>query len=85
MLTSDHRDSLFSPSFSFFFLIVVKWASLVAQMVKESACNAGDLGSIPGSGKSPGGGNGYQLQYFCLENSIYREAWQTTVHGVAKS
>ena len=54
-------------------------------MVKESACNAGDLGSIPGSGKSPGGGNGYQLQYFCLENSIYREAWQTTIHGVAKS
>ena len=43
-------------------------ASLVAQMVKESACNAGDLGSIPGSGRSPGGGNGNPLQYSCLGN-----------------
>ena len=43
-------------------------ASLVAQMVKESACNAGDLGSIPGLGRSPGGGHGNTLQYSCLEN-----------------
>ena len=53
-------------------------------MVKESACNAGDLGSIPGSGRCPGGGNGYPLQYFCLENSMDRGAWQATVHGVAR-
>ena len=52
---------------------------------KESACNAGDLGSIPGSGRSPGEGNGYLLQYSCLENSANRGAWQTTVHGVPKS
>ena len=52
---------------------------------KESACNAGNLGSIPGSGRSPGKGNGNQLQYSCLENSIDREAWQATVHGVATS
>ena len=52
---------------------------------KESACNAGDLGSVPGSGRSPGEGNGYLLQYSCLENSIDRGAWQTTVHGVTKS
>ena len=41
---------------------------------KESACNAGDLGSIPGSGRSPGEGNGYSLQYSYLENSMDREA-----------
>ena len=52
---------------------------------KESACNAGDLGSIPESGKSPGEGNGYPLQYSCLENPMDRGAWQATVHGVAKS
>ena len=42
---------------------------------KESACNAGDLGSIPGLGRSPGEGNGNPLQYFCLENPMDREAW----------
>ena len=52
---------------------------------KESACNAGDLGSIPGSGRSPGKRNGYLLQYSCLENLMDRGAWQATVHGVAKS
>ena len=52
---------------------------------KESACNAGDLGSIPGSGRSPGEGNGYPLQYSCLENSMYRGAHWDIVHGVAKS
>ena len=52
---------------------------------KESACNAGDQGLIPGSGRSPGEGNGYPLQYSCLENSMHRRAWGTTVHGVAKS
>ena len=52
---------------------------------KESACNVGDLGSIPGSGRSPGGGNGNPLQYSCLENSVDRGAWKATVHSVAKS
>ena len=52
---------------------------------KESACNAGDLGSTPGSGISPEEGNGYPFQYSCLENSIDRGAWQATVHGVTKS
>ena len=52
---------------------------------KESACNAGDLGSIPGSERYPGEGNGYLLQDFCLENSMDRGAWQATVHGVPKS
>ena len=52
---------------------------------KESAGNAGDLGSIPGSGRSSGEGNGYPLQYSCLENSMDRGAWQATVHWVAES
>ena len=52
---------------------------------KESACNAGDLDLIPGSGRVPGEGNGYPLQYSCLENSMDRGNWQVTVHGVAKS
>ena len=51
---------------------------------KESACNAGDLGSIPGLGRSPGEGNCYPLQYFCLENPMDRGAWRATVHGVAR-
>ena len=50
-----------------------------------SACNAGDLGSIPGLGKSPGEGNSNLLQYSCLENPMDRGAWQAKVHGVAKS
>ena len=52
---------------------------------KESACNAGDLGLILGSGRFPGEGNGYPHQYSCLENSMDREAWQATVHGIANS
>ena len=52
---------------------------------KESACNVGDQGSIPGLGRFPGEGNGYPLQYSCVENSMDREAWWATVHGVTKS
>ena len=52
---------------------------------KESACNVGDLGTIPGSGRSPGGGHGNRLQYSCLENPMDRGAWQTTAHRVTKS
>ena len=54
---------------------------------KESACNAGDTGdtgSIPGSRRSPGGGNGNPLQYSCLENPMDRGAWRATVHGVSE-
>ena len=52
---------------------------------KASACDAGDPGSIPGSGRSPGEGNGNPLQYSCLENPMDRGARWATVHGVAKS
>ena len=51
---------------------------------KESSYNAGDLGSIPGSGRSPGEGNGNPLQYSCLENPMDGGAWRATVHGVAR-
>ena len=53
--------------------------------IKNLLANAGDPGLIPGSGRSPGEGNGNPLQYSCLENSMDRGAWQATVHGVAKS
>ena len=52
---------------------------------KESACNAGDPGSVPGLARYPGEGNGNILQYSCLENSMDRGAWQAIVHGVTKS
>ena len=51
---------------------------------KESACSVGDPGSIPGSGRSPGEGNGNPLQYSCLENPVDGGAWSATAHGVAK-
>ena len=69
-------------------IIVVKlsWASLVAQMVKNlSAMYKKTLGSIPGLVRFPGEGNGNPLQYSCLENSMDRGAWPTTIHEVVKS
>ena len=52
---------------------------------KESPYSTGDPGSIPGSGRSPGEGNGHPLQYSCLENSVDRGAWRATVQGVTNS
>ena len=57
----------------------------VGSEVKESACNVGDLGSIPGSERASGEGNGKPLQYSCLENPMDRGAWWAIVHGVRKS
>ena len=54
-------------------------------MVKNPSANAGDVGSIPGSGRFPGGRHGNPLQNSCLENPMDRGAWRATVHGVAKS
>ena len=61
------------------------WASLGAQMVENLPADAGDLGSMPGWGRAPGGGQGNPLQYSCLENPIDGGAWQATVHRVAQS
>ena len=63
-----------------FYLGLPQWLS-----GKESAFCAGDTGSIPGSGRSPGEGNGNRLQYSCLENPVDRGDWRATVHGVTKS
>ena len=61
------------------------WMAFLGSLVgKESACCAGDLGSIPGMGRSPGEGNGKPLQYSCLENPMDREAWPATVDGIAR-
>ena len=68
-----------------FFKIFIYFFGYVGPEVKASACNAGDLGSIPGSERPPGEGNGNPLQYSCLENPMDREAWWATVHRVAKS
>ena len=77
-----HRWSNFYP------FQVVNWiinSGLGGSDGKESACNTGDPGSIPGLGRSPGEINGYSLQYSCLGNPTDRGACQATVHGVAKS
>ena len=74
--------------------IILTFASIIYKIMnglpswlsgKESACHAGDVGSIPGSGRSPGRGHGNLLQYSCLENPMDREAWRATVHGVTES
>ena len=51
---------------------------------KEAPCNAGDIGSIPGSGRSPGAGRGNPLQYSCLGNPMDRGAWWATIHGIPR-
>ena len=79
-------------NFMIFFLIFIGvlmiWASQVVLVGKNPPASAGDIrdvGSIPGWGRSPGGGHGYPLQYSCLENPMDRGAWWVTVHGVTKS
>ena len=61
------------------------WSFPCSSVGKESVCSAGDLGSIPGLGRSPGVGNGNPLQYSCLGYPMDRGAWWITVHGVTKS
>ena len=82
---------VFFPLFSFYVFCFIK-CFMVFQVMdfsgsldsKESACNAGDLSSVPGLGGSPGEGNGCPLQYSCLENPMDRGAWWVTVHGVTE-
>ena len=76
----DPRKQRKPVSFFVFFFVCVCGSD-----GKEFACNAGDPGSIPGSGRSPGEGNGYPVQYSCLENRMDRGAWWATIHKVTKS
>ena len=74
------------------FLLVLKWDGLQGVRGfpggsdgKESACNVGDPGSVPGSGRSPEEGNGYPIQFSCLKNPMDRGTWRLIVHGIANS
>ena len=76
------------PSLNIYTLLYIKQASQVTLVLKNQPTNAGDvrnMGSIPGLGRSPGGGHGNPLQYSCLENPMDRGAWRATVHRVTKS
>ena len=75
-----------SPQFALGFAVNLKLllGFLHSSVGKESACNAGDLSSIAGLGRSPGEGNGNSLQCSCLENPMDRGAWRATVHGTAR-
>ena len=76
---------LYQDLFFFFFFFSWDIVSEGDSDGKESACNVRDLGSVPGLGRSPGGGHGSPLQYSCLENPMDRGTWQAAVHGIAKS
>ena len=71
--------------FDFFFVFILNYHQFPGDSDgKESAYNTGDMGLIPGSGRSPGEGNGNPLQYSCLENSMDKGAWKSTVYGLQK-
>ena len=82
-----------NPAYRLYIMVYIPFigSSLVAQFVKNlpavqaTTCNVGDLDLIPRLHRAPGEGNGNSFQYSCLENPMYREAWQAIVHGVAKS
>ena len=79
LINMHHRSS------NFFMCLMRTWGFPCSSDGKESACKAGDQGSIPGLERSSGEGNGNPLQYFLLENPMDREAWWSTIHGVEKS
>ena len=84
-IIGNHCCRPFSASFWTTWLDLYSWRGFpCGTAVKNPPANTGDSGSIPGSGRSPGEGNGNPLQYSCLENPIDRGAWQAIVHGVAK-
>ena len=86
-IASSHQLSLLSFSFTLFTLspFCSPLCFPGGSDDKESACNAADLGSIPGLGRSPGEGNGYQLHYSCLGNLTDRGAWWARVQGITES
>ena len=82
LLISSRPQPLATTNLS---MVLFVWGFPCGSAGKESTCNVGDLGSIPGLGRSPGDGNGNPLQYSCLENPMDRGTWRATVHGVAES
>ena len=84
-MPGSYNDFVFPIFHSFNYKPSLFRASLVVQMVEESAYSAGDLGSISASGRYPGGGHGYPLQYSCLGSPVDRGAWRATIHSVAES
>ena len=85
MVTNEREEELVVTHFSNNGLHVINIGFPGTLDGKESACSAGDMGLIPGSGRSPGGGYGNPLQYSCLENPKDRGGWWAKVHGVTKS
>ena len=81
-LEEHNENSKISTSI---FVCIILWTLPGSSVLKNPIANAGNLGSIPGSGRSPGGGNGNPLQDSCLEHPMNREAWWVTVRGIAKS
>ena len=81
--TVSHFVLPISPFYLFFFFSKLRLSKLTGSPdSNESVCNAGDMGSIPGSGRSPGEGNGYSFQYSSLENTVDRGAWQASLWGL---
>ena len=85
ILSNDNKHYLSAHSDNIKVRMVNSGLPFCGSAGKESACNAGDLGSVPRWGRSPGGGHGNPLQYSCLENPIDRGAWRAIVHGIAES
>ena len=85
LLTQWLRQSVCFANILYYHWYHYYWSFSGGLDSKESARNAGDLGSVPGLGRSSGGGNGNPLQYSCLENFMDRGAWRATVHGITKS
>ena len=93
--SQEHWSGLPFPAPTSYWLVPYKYLKLWKKIYqlgfpggsdsKESACDAGDLGLVPGLGRSPGEGNGNPLQYSCLENAMDRGAWWAVVRGVTKS
>ena len=78
-------DTTWVPFSKFIYLFIGFLGSAVVKNPPATVGDTRDIGSIPGSGRSPGEGNSSPLQYFCLENPMDRGAWRATVHGIAKS
>ena len=85
ILSNDNKHYLSAHSDNIKVRMVNSGLPFCGSAGKESACNAGDLGSVPGLGRCPGEENGYPLQYSCRENSMDKGTWGATLHGITKN